>query len=51
MKRRALATIEEEIWATKKGQQLQRDHVEKTFAEFVNHVPASALTESELKRH
>jgi hypothetical protein len=47
----ALAKIEEEFWATKKGQQLQRDHVEKTFAEFVTHVPASALTESGLKRH
>ena len=32
---RALAKIEEEFWATKKGQQLQREHVEKTFAEFV----------------
>jgi hypothetical protein len=48
---RALAKIEEEFWATKKGQQLQRDHVEKSFAEFVTHVPASALTESGLKRH
>jgi hypothetical protein len=48
---RALVNIEEEFWATKKGQQLQRDHVEKTFAEFVIHVPASALTESGLKRH
>jgi hypothetical protein len=48
---RALARIEEEFWATKKGQQLQRDHVEKTFAEFVTHVPASAMTESGLKRH
>jgi hypothetical protein len=48
---RALAKIEEEFWATKKGQQLQRDHVEKSFAEFITHVPASALTESGLKRH
>ena len=48
---RALAKIEEEFWATKKGQQLQRDQVEKTFAEFVTHVPASALAESGLKRH
>jgi len=48
---RALAKIEEEFWATKKGQQLQRDHIEKTFAEFITHVPASALTESGLKRH
>ena len=48
---RSVAKIEEEFWATKKGQQLQRDHVEKTFAEFIVHVPASALTESGLKRH
>jgi hypothetical protein len=48
---RALAKIEEEFWATKKGQQLQRDRVEKSFAEFITHVPASALTESGLKRH
>ncbi|MEA3208406.1 MAG: hypothetical protein QOE70_1463 [Chthoniobacter sp.] len=48
---RALAKIEEEFWATKKGQQLQRDRVEKTFAEFIINVPASALTESGLKRH
>lgn len=48
---RALEKIEEEFWATKKGQQLQRDQVEKSFAEFITHVPASALAESGLKRH
>ena len=48
---RALEKIEEEFWATKKGQQLQRDRVEKRFAEFITQVPASALTESGLKRH
>jgi hypothetical protein len=48
---RALEKIEEEFWATKKGQQLQREGVEKSFAEFITHVPASALTESGLKRH
>jgi hypothetical protein len=48
---RALEKIEEEFWATKKGQQLQRDGVEKSFAEFITYVPASALTESGLKRH
>lgn len=48
---RALAKIEEEFWATKKGQQLQRENVEKSFAEFIINVPASALTESGLKRH
>jgi hypothetical protein len=48
---RALVKIEEEFWATKKGQQLQQDRVEKTFAEFVVNVPALALMESGLKRH
>src|SRR4051812_13357310 len=48
---RALEKIEEEFWATKKGQQLQRDRVEKTFAEFIIQVPAAALTESGIKRH
>lgn len=48
---RSLVKIEEEFWATKKGQQLQRDRVEKTFAEFITHIPAAALTESGLKRH
>ena len=48
---RALAKIEEEFWATKKGQQLQRENVEKSFAEFIINVPASALKESGLKRH
>lgn len=48
---RALAMLEEEFWATKKGQQLQQDRVEKSFAEFITHVPALALKESGLKRH
>ena len=48
---RALALIEEEFWATKKGQELQRKGTEKTFAEFITHVPATALKESNLKRH
>lgn len=48
---RALSKIEEEFWQTKKGVQLQKDRVEKSFAEFITHVPASALTESGLRRH
>jgi hypothetical protein len=48
---RALAMIEEEFWATKKGQQLQREGTEKTFADFIMHVPASALRDSGIKRH
>lgn len=48
---RALAKIEEEFWQTKVGQKLLREHVDRTFAEFIAHVPAAALTESGLKRH
>jgi hypothetical protein len=48
---RALASIEEEFWATKNEQKLPRGGLERSFAEFVAHVPASALLESGLKRH
>ena len=48
---RALAKIEEEFWATKVGQKLQREGVERSFAEFIANVPASALAESGLRRH
>lgn len=48
---RSLAKIEEEFWATKGGQKLLRDRTERSFAEFIAHVPAGALTESGLKRH
>jgi hypothetical protein len=48
---RALASIQEEFWATKNGQKLLRGGLERSFAEFVAHVPASALLESGLKRH
>jgi hypothetical protein len=48
---RVLASIQEEFWATKKGQKLLRGRRERSFAEFVAHVPASTLLESGLKRH
>ena len=48
---RALALIEEEFWASKSGQKLLRDRVERTFAEFVSRVPAKMLSEGGLKRH
>jgi hypothetical protein len=48
---RALANIQEEFWATKKGQILQRQGVEKGFAEFIRAVPAAALAESGIKRY
>ena len=46
-----LAKIEEEFWATKSGQKLIRDRVERTFAEFVSRVPGKMLSEAGLKRH
>lgn len=48
---RALAKIEEEFWLTKSGQKLLRDRTERSFAEFIENVPSSALMESGLKRH
>ena len=48
---RALAHIEDEFWGSKTGQKLQREGTEKTFADFIAHVPAAALLESGLKRH
>ena len=48
---RALANIEEEFWASKKGQLLQKEGVEKSFAEFVSNVPAATLKESGIKRY
>jgi hypothetical protein len=46
-----LAKIEEDFWATKAGQKLIRDRVERTFAQFVSRVPAKMLSEGGLKRH
>jgi hypothetical protein len=48
---RALASIQEEFWATKKGQKLLRSRLERNFAEFVANVPESTVLESGLKRH
>jgi hypothetical protein len=46
-----LAKVEEEFWASKAGQKLLRDRVERTFAEFVSRVPGKMLSEGGLKRH
>lgn len=48
---RSLAAIEEEFWASKAGLKLQKDRVERSFAEFVANVPAAMLADSGLKRH
>ena len=46
-----LATVEQEYWETKAGQKAQKDRVEKSFAEFIQRVPAAALADRGLKRH
>lgn len=47
----ALAKIEEDFWASKTGQKLLRDRVERSFPEFISRVPAGMLSEMGLKRH
>ncbi len=47
----ALAKIEEDFWASKTGQKLIRDRVERCFPEFIARVPSGMLTEMGLKRH
>lgn len=48
---RALMHMEAEFWETSRGLKLLKKRVEKCFAEFIAHVPASALKDSNLKRH
>jgi hypothetical protein len=47
----ALSKLEEEFWASKTGQKLLRDRVERGFPEFIARVPGGALGEMGLKRH
>jgi hypothetical protein len=47
----ALAKSEEEFWASKSGQKLLRDRVERSFPEFISRVPSGVLNEVGLKRH
>jgi hypothetical protein len=47
----ALAKVEEEFWASKTGQKLIRDRVDKSFPEFIARVPGGMLNEVGLKRH
>ncbi len=48
---RALAKAEDDFWASKTGQKLIRDRVERSFPEFISRAPGSMLTELGLKRH
>ena len=47
----ALTKAEQEFWASKTGQKLLRDRVERSFPEFIARVPAGMLSEMGLKRH
>jgi hypothetical protein len=47
----ALSKAQEEFWASKTGQKLLRDRVERSFPEFISRVPGGALSEAGLKRH
>ncbi len=47
----ALTKIEDDFWASKTGQKLLRDRVDRSFPEFIARVPAGVLSEAGLKRH
>jgi hypothetical protein len=47
----ALSKLEEEFWASKTGQKMLRDRVERSFPEFIARAPAGMLGEAGLKRH
>jgi hypothetical protein len=47
----ALVKLQDDFWASKTGQKLIKDRVEKSFPEFVARVPAGMLNEVGLKRH
>jgi hypothetical protein len=47
----ALSKLEEEFWASKTGQKMLRDRVERSFPEFIARVPGGMLGEAGLKRH
>ncbi len=47
----ALTKAEDDFWASKTGQKLIRDRVERSFPEFIARVPAGMLSELGLKRH
>ena len=47
----ALAKLQDDFWASKAGQKLLKDRVERSFPEFIARVPAGLLNEVGLKRH
>jgi hypothetical protein len=47
----ALVKLQDDFWASKAGQKLLKDRVERSFPEFIARVPAGLLNEVGLKRH
>jgi hypothetical protein len=47
----AISKLQDDFWASKTGQKLLRDRVERSFPEFISRVPAGMLNEVGLKRH
>jgi len=47
----ALGRVEEDFWASKTGQKLLQDGIERSFPEFIGRAPAKMLAEAGLKRH
>ena len=47
----ALIKIEDDFWASKAGQKLLKDRVERSFPEFIARVPSGLLGDAGLKRH
>ena len=47
----ALSKAQDDFWASKTGQKLLRDRVERCFPEFISRVPSKLLSEAGLKRH
>lgn len=47
----ALSKLEEDFWASKTGQKMLRDRVERSFPEFISRVAGGMLGEVGLKRH
>ncbi len=46
-----LTKTQDDFWASKQGQKLIRDRVERSFPEFISRVPSKMLGEVGLKRH
>jgi len=47
----ALVKVQDDFWASKAGQKLLKDRVDRSFPEFIARVPAGLLNEVGLKRH